>query len=107
MRDIEESVHNLSFNSKECLFAIKTEQNYSKGRYDYLSKYTLPAFLSTNNDVHNSIAEGTLSPSMKMVEMYYTANGLPIDQDKTWDYAGRYQMNRETDPKYTDVIAFG
>ncbi len=107
MRDIEESVHNLSFNSKECLFAIKTEQNYSKGRYDYLSKYTLPAFLSTNNDVHNSIAEGTLSPSMKMVEMYYTANGLPIDQDKTWDYAGRYQMNRETDPKYTDVIALG
>lgn len=107
MKNIEESVHNLSFNGKECLFGVKTNQVYVSLYYDFLSRFTLPAFQSTETDVYNGIAEGTLAPSMKMVEMYYTVNGLPIDQDKTWDYTGRYQMNRESDSKYTDVIPLG
>ena len=110
MKDIEESVHNLAFNSSECLFGMKTKQSYSGSGMlppEFLSAYLLPAFRSTETDIYNSTSLGTLSPSMKMVEMYYTENGLPIDQDKTWGYSGRYQLNRETDSKYTDVIPLG
>lgn len=33
-----------------------------------------------------------LSPTLKMVETYYTKNGLPIDQDPEFDYDGRFKM---------------
>ena len=36
-----------------------------------------------------------MSPSMKMVEMYYTENGLPIDMDKEWEFAKRYEMGED------------
>ena len=32
-----------------------------------------------------------LSPTFATVERFYTNNGLPIDEDKTWDYSGRYK----------------
>jgi hypothetical protein len=33
------------------------------------------------------------APPLKMAEMFYTENGLPIDQDKTWNYADRYKLD--------------
>ena len=53
-----------------------------------------------------------MSPSMKMVEMYYTKNGLPIDMDMDWNYERRYKMGQVTDvttyerviPANTDVL---
>lgn len=105
MRDIEYSVHNLLFNNTECLLAVKNSQNFETG-IDVLCRYTMPLFESTD-ELYNSRFMGTLSPSMKMVEKYYTDNGLPINMDKTWDYSGRYEMNRETDSKYKDVIPLG
>ena len=33
------------------------------------------------------------SPTLQMVESYYTANGLPIDKDPSFNYAGRYQIS--------------
>ena len=35
-------------------------------------------------------------PTLKMVETYYTANGLPIDVDPGYDYANRYQVSGTT-----------
>jgi len=34
-----------------------------------------------------------LSPTLRMVESYYTKNGLPIDQDLTYNYDSRYQVS--------------
>ena len=33
-----------------------------------------------------------LAPSLRVVETYYTKNGLPIDEDKTFDYDNRYDV---------------
>ncbi|MEG0039717.1 MAG: RagB/SusD family nutrient uptake outer membrane protein [Bacteroides sp.] len=33
-----------------------------------------------------------MSPTLKMVETYYTKNGLPIDEDPAFDYDNRYQL---------------
>jgi hypothetical protein len=38
------------------------------------------------------ITRGELSPPLKIAEMFYTNNGVPIDEDKTWDYTGRYAL---------------
>lgn len=53
---------------------------------------------------------GKYSPPIKMAEMYYSANGLPINEDKTYAYADRYKLREVTDeykyylqPGYTTV----
>jgi hypothetical protein len=33
-----------------------------------------------------------IGATFRMAELYYTKNGLPIDEDPTWNYADRYQM---------------
>jgi hypothetical protein len=35
-----------------------------------------------------------IGATLRMAELYYTKNGLPIDEDPTWDYNGRYQIQR-------------
>lgn len=34
----------------------------------------------------------TIAPTLQTVEMFYTKNGLPIDEDPNWDYDGRYSI---------------
>ncbi|MBB5438322.1 hypothetical protein HDC92_001997 [Pedobacter sp. AK017] len=41
--------------------------------------------------------KGILAPTLKMAEMFYTEHGLPINSDKTWDYAGRYELKVAAD----------
>ncbi|MDR2385327.1 MAG: RagB/SusD family nutrient uptake outer membrane protein [Tannerella sp.] len=40
---------------------------------------------------------GKYSPPIKIAEMFYTRNGLPIDEDKTWDYGGRFNFRTAID----------
>jgi hypothetical protein len=35
---------------------------------------------------------GELSPPLKIAEMFYTEHGVPITEDKTWNYAKRYSL---------------
>ena len=35
---------------------------------------------------------GELSPPLKIVEMFYSQHGVPVDEDKTWDYTNRYNL---------------
>ena len=46
-------------------------------------------------DVNSSSVEAAwqwLAPSLRMAETYYTKNGLPIDEDKNFDYENRYDI---------------
>ncbi|MGN8068546.1 RagB/SusD family nutrient uptake outer membrane protein [Mucilaginibacter sp. SG564] len=38
----------------------------------------------------NLIAQGTIAAPISQQELFYTNNGVPINEDKTWDYANRY-----------------
>jgi hypothetical protein len=40
--------------------------------------------------------KGQLAPTMKMTELFYTENGVPINEDKTWDYANRFNLRTST-----------
>jgi len=37
-----------------------------------------------------------LAPTMRIAEMFYTENGVPINEDKTWDYKNRFDLRTAT-----------
>ncbi|TCC99724.1 RagB/SusD family nutrient uptake outer membrane protein [Pedobacter hiemivivus] len=39
-----------------------------------------------------SSIRGELSPPLKIAEMFYSRNGVPITEDKTWNYNNRYSL---------------
>ena len=58
---------------------------------------------------------GGIAPTMRQVELYYTKNGLPIDQDPNFDYSGRLdiasgdetaQLHRNREPRFYSNIGF-
>ena len=94
MSDIETSMFS-RFNNAEYLL----EWKYANGFHTF----TLPRLVG--DDVNfDSQALGCLSPSMKMVEMYYTDHGLPIDADISWNYSNRYKLESESSSKYDGVL---
>ena len=107
MTDVENSVLMDSYDEVgEILFQSKMP-NTDPYIENHLYSYILPR-LETDWNHRNDKLLGCLSPSLKMVEMYYTENGLPIDMDKNWMFDDRYQMGRETDMTvYTKVIPEG
>ena len=105
MTDIENSVLAPNFESSEGLIYAKFLNTYMYWE-SKLYTYILPRFQSTDFANYNANCYGSLSPTIKMVEMYYTDRGLPIDEDPNWDYTSRYRgMNRELDVStYQGVI---
>ena len=55
-----------------------------------------PAFLD------QTATKGLHSPPFSIVEMFYSQNGVPINEDKNWNYAGRYTLKTAgySDRKY-------
>ena len=96
MSDIENSMFS-RFNNDEYLLEWKYSTSFHT--------FTLPRFVGDKENLDDK-ALGCLSPSMKMVEMYYTEHGLPIEEDKAWwKYEERYTMGTEDDKRYKDVVA--
>lgn len=98
MLNIEASTQVFNYNNKEAIWTVK---NISRENA-YVWYWILP---NLNSDNNHFLTGTQLSPSMKMVEMFYTENGLPIDQDIRYGSGNLYALTRETDPKYTDVVA--
>ncbi|TAM97599.1 MAG: RagB/SusD family nutrient uptake outer membrane protein [Chitinophagaceae bacterium] len=42
---------------------------------------------------HATQQRAMYAPPLKIAEMFYTQNGVPIDQDKTWNYATRFDLD--------------
>ena len=40
----------------------------------------------------NSGPQGNLAPPLKIAELYYSDNGVPIEEDVTWDYNNRFNL---------------
>lgn len=39
---------------------------------------------------------GQMAPTMKMAELFYTRNGVPIEEDKDWEYNRRFELRTTT-----------
>ena len=53
----------------------------------------------------NNLVRGELSPPLKIAELYYTSNGLPINEDKTWSYTNRFDIRNGTEEEKLFVKA--
>ena len=60
-----------------------------------MQRWSMP--IIAPNATSSSGPKGILSPTLKIVETFYTRNGLPITDDKTWDYADRYALKTATE----------
>ncbi|WP_345208962.1 RagB/SusD family nutrient uptake outer membrane protein [Mucilaginibacter gynuensis] len=58
-------------------------------------EYFMPRL--TSDAAKNLIAQGTLAAPISQQELYYTENGVPINEDKNWDYNGRYNLQTGDD----------
>ncbi|SHF25249.1 RagB/SusD family nutrient uptake outer membrane protein [Pedobacter caeni] len=65
----------------------------------------------------SNAAGGAAAPSLAIVEQFYTKNGLPIDKDPAYNYAGRYgtstgpngvtmNLNLDREPRFNAWIAY-
>src|SRR5690606_8306353 len=75
---------------------------FNNSMVEWIQRYAQPVVdpssVMTNG---SSRPKGQWAPPLKIAEMFYTQNGLPIDQDLSWDYTGRYDIQEATeDDKY-------
>ena len=72
-----------------------TEHIWGKNPANFLVGYniqvcTMPRLASD----HVNVVYPHFVPTLKMAEMFYSKNGVPIDEDKEYDYEGRYTLQR-------------
>ncbi len=72
----------------------------------YLQARAIPRGLDpTKQD--NTGTKGKMAPPLKIAAMFYTNHGLPIREDKTWDYAGRFKLRIPADSnKYNLKVGY-
>lgn len=63
---------------------------------DGLQREATPTGLDPSNP-SNQNTRGNLAAPLKIAEMFYTDHGVPIKEDKTWDYATRYSLRIAVD----------
>lgn len=78
MADIEQSVLGNGYQNNEALYMIRQLGTFYT---NYWYRWILPYFESTNIEHYNQDLWGVISPSLKMVEMYYTENGVPLQYE--------------------------
>jgi hypothetical protein len=61
---------------------------------DNLQRITIPYFTGAMRAGASGNYQPFLSPTMRMVELFYSNRGVPIDEDSQYDYAGRYETDR-------------
>lgn len=55
--------------------------------------------------VSNGYQSSCFSVTLNMVERFYTKNGVPIEEDKTWPYADRYNVAKVGEDQAYNLIA--
>jgi len=107
----EEAGHRLyTFNNPQYIIKSPEVQLVNNLRCAYHDRYNEemifcnPQSDPTNNYQHHAMPyfqdgewstnpyRGLMGPSMKLAEKFYSENGVPIDEDESWDYSNRYKM---------------
>jgi len=96
LEDLERASNNFNYTNNEALVMIHNH-------YNNVEYYYHPKVESQYKAYYDWQCHAGFSASMNSVETYYTEHGLPLSQDKQW-MASRYQMSKETDEKYKNVV---
>ncbi|KJF45374.1 RagB/SusD family nutrient uptake outer membrane protein [Draconibacterium sediminis] len=58
---------------------------------DHMQRLAQPRFNSAHISTHQ--VRNMLSPTMRMAELYYTGNGVPINEDVSWNFDERFKTH--------------
>ncbi|MFZ4861437.1 RagB/SusD family nutrient uptake outer membrane protein [Sphingobacterium sp. Mn56C] len=58
-------------------------------------QYSSMAHIDPNHAGNNGV-HGVLAPTIKIIEQFYTRNGVPMDEDKTLDFTNKSQLRAGT-----------
>ena len=64
---------------------------YSNGTFNAMQRHSLPHF--TFDQMMHFTTYPDLGPSIHIAEQFYSSNGVPINEDKTYDYENRYKTS--------------
>ena len=67
----------------------------SRNVLDQLTRMSLPFFDSSQ--LSTGLVTSNLAPTLNMAELFYTNHGVPIDEDKSFDYTDRYNLTTTPD----------
>lgn len=94
--------------NKELIWGSGINSNFS-GSYTFqtatqirTSELTDPSgnYYNDDGNTESGFSFNWLGASMEAAEMFFTKNGLPIDVDPSFDYAGRYALTRVPSDNY-------
>jgi hypothetical protein len=69
---------------------------------DGFQRWGIP--ILTNQAHHPATSpKGMLAPPLKMAELFYTKNGVPIDEDTEWSYEDRFSVKQATDESQYNI----
>lgn len=66
----------------------------SQARAGYIQRLCMPRL--DPDHLNNESVVGAFAPTMKIAELFYSEHGVPILEDHSWDYAGRYKLRTAT-----------
>lgn len=95
--NIQKSILDQNYANSEIIQEFENDKGY------YLMYNITPYVKRDATDIYDWLSKGCLSPSMRMVEMFYTDHGLPIEEDKQW-VADKYALGKEVDSRYQNVV---
>ena len=61
-----------------------------------MSLHSLPRDLDLNK-IKNTTQRNNYAVPIKIAEQFYSKNGVPIAEDKTWNYTERYKLRQATE----------
>ncbi|MGS2762869.1 RagB/SusD family nutrient uptake outer membrane protein [Sinomicrobium sp. M5D2P9] len=65
--------------------------NRSSAMQDQQAKGFMPRSVDPER-ISNNATGGYMAPTLNMAMKFYTKNGVPIEEDYTWDYEGRFEL---------------
>ncbi|GHV65540.1 starch-binding protein [Bacteroidia bacterium] len=66
---------------------------------------TMPYFLASHNTVN--AWEPVIAPTMRMVELFYSNNGVPINEDPSYDFVNRFKFEPASADQQYYMLADG
>ena len=95
--------------NSEVVWGYSNLNYYDQGELGHASNIRLPAGYGDGVVNNTGYSWQWLAASYAMAERYYTENGLPIEEDLTYDYNGRLQIITtpgQSDPGYQPLRGF-
>lgn len=93
--------------NKEVVWA-NSQSWVGSGSYDNYQIQAMPRDLVPGRNAKNATNRTNLGVSLGLTNSFYTKHGVPIEEDKTWDYANRFEVQAptpvEAEPGYENTI---